>query len=426
MNKALWNKNFILVLTGQIVSLFGNAILRFALPLYLLNITGSPALFGLVSACAFIPMIFLAPAGGIIADRLNKRNIMVILDFSAAVLLLLLTVSLNHADPILCIFGALIFLYGIWGAYQPAVQASIPLLVPSESIMRANACINLVTSLSGLIGPVLGGALLAAFDIYPILFASLVCFFLSAVMEIFICIPFQKRKAEGNILKTGFYDLKESLHFMTVDFPLILKISLICTGFNLFLSSCANIGLPVIITQTLGFSAKTANRLYGLCEGVMGAGGLTGGLCAGLFASKLKARKTSALLFFCSLTLVPVAAVLTFPLHKFAACIILLVSVFFMMVTISLFSIQLMTYLQILTPEKLLGKVISCTMCISNCAVPLGQSAYGILFEKFDAMPQLLFFATFVIVSVISFLSVKPFLHVQDILDKMALNADKQ
>lgn len=426
MNNALWNKNFILVLAGQIVSLFGNAILRFALPLYLLNITGSPALFGLVSACAFIPMIFFTPAGGIIADRLNKRNIMVILDFSTAILLLLLAVSLKHINPILCIFGALIFLYGIQGAYQPAVQASIPLLVPAESMMRANACINLVSSLSGLMGPVLGGALLAAIGIYPIIFASLVCFFLSAVMEIFICIPFENRKTKGSILKTGFCDLKESLHFMTVDFPLILKISLICTGLNLFLSSCVNIGLPVIITQTLGFSAKTANRLYGLCEGVMGAGGLIGGLCAGVFASKLKADKASILLFFCGLMLVPVAAVLTFPLPKFAACIFLFISVFFMMAMISLFSIQLMTYLQILTPEELLGKVISCTMCISSCAVPIGQAAYGILFEKFDDVPQLLFFFTFVIVTAISFLSAKPFLHVQDILDKMALNADKQ
>lgn len=425
MNKALWNKNFILVLAGQIVSLFGNAILRFALSLYLLNVTGSPALFGLVSACAFIPMIVFAPFGGIIADRLNKRNLMVILDFSTAALLLLIAVSLNYVNPALCVFVALIFLNGIHGIYQPVVQASIPLLVPSESIMRANACINLVSSLSDLIGPVLGGALLASFGIYPILFASLICFFLSAVMELFICIPFQKRKSEGNVLKTGYYDLKESLHFMAVDFPLILKIGLLCTGINLFLSSCANIGLPVIMTQSLGYSTETANRLYGICEGMMGAGGLIGGLCAGFLGSKLSAGKNSALLFFCGLTLVPVAAVLTFPLPGSAACIILFVSVFFMMAIISLLSIRLMTYLQILTPEKLLGKVISCTTCISCCAVPIGQSAYGFLFEKFDAMPQLLFFGTFLIVTAISLLSVKPFLHVQEILDKMALNADK-
>ena len=49
----MWNRNFIMVVVGQIISLFGNAILRFALPLYLLNETESAALFGVVTACAF-------------------------------------------------------------------------------------------------------------------------------------------------------------------------------------------------------------------------------------------------------------------------------------------------------------------------------------------------------------------------------------
>ena len=60
----LFRRDFTLVAIGQIVSLFGNAILRFALPLYLLRQTGSAALFGLVSACSFLPMIALSFLGG--------------------------------------------------------------------------------------------------------------------------------------------------------------------------------------------------------------------------------------------------------------------------------------------------------------------------------------------------------------------------
>ena len=77
MNQKLFSKDFILVVVGQIISLFGNATIRFALPLYLLNLTGSSALYGTVTACAFIPAILLSPVGGIVADRINKRNIMV-------------------------------------------------------------------------------------------------------------------------------------------------------------------------------------------------------------------------------------------------------------------------------------------------------------------------------------------------------------
>ena len=128
------NRNFVMVVVGQIISLFGNAVLRFVLPLYLLSETGSAALFGIVSACAFIPMIVLGPVGGIFADRVNKRNIMVILDFSTALLVLFILCLLGKMDVVALIFTALFILYGIQGAYQPAVQASIPALLSNEHI----------------------------------------------------------------------------------------------------------------------------------------------------------------------------------------------------------------------------------------------------------------------------------------------------
>ena len=84
MKQKLFTKDFTMVVIGQIISLFGNAIIRFVLPLYLLNLTGSSALYGTVMACAFVPAVMLSPVGGIAADRVNKRNVMVILDFFTA------------------------------------------------------------------------------------------------------------------------------------------------------------------------------------------------------------------------------------------------------------------------------------------------------------------------------------------------------
>lgn len=72
-NYSIKNNNFILIVIGQIISLFGNGIIRFVLPLYLLQITGSSAIFGIVSAMSFVPLIIVMPIGGIIADRVNKK-----------------------------------------------------------------------------------------------------------------------------------------------------------------------------------------------------------------------------------------------------------------------------------------------------------------------------------------------------------------
>ena len=101
MNQRLFSKDFTLVVAGQIISLFGNAAVRFALPLYLLNVTGSSALYGTVTACAFIPAILLSPVGGIVADRVNKRNIMVTLDFFTAAVILGVSLLLDGGSLIL-------------------------------------------------------------------------------------------------------------------------------------------------------------------------------------------------------------------------------------------------------------------------------------------------------------------------------------
>lgn len=123
--KTIFSKDFILIAIGQIISIFGNQILRYALPLYLLNKTGSSSLFGSISASSFIPMLILFPVGEIIADNFNKKNIMVILDFSTTILIFLFCLLKGTIDIVPLMAITIIILYGIQGVYQPAVKASI-------------------------------------------------------------------------------------------------------------------------------------------------------------------------------------------------------------------------------------------------------------------------------------------------------------
>ena len=149
--QKLFQRDFTMVVIGQIISLFGNGILRFALPLYLLRETGSSSLFGIVTACSFIPMVIFSLFGGVVADRVNKRNIMVVLDFSTAFLTGFFYMTFQRLPLVPLMLIVLMILYGISGAYQPAVQASIPLLASADRLMQANAVINMVGTLSGLL-----------------------------------------------------------------------------------------------------------------------------------------------------------------------------------------------------------------------------------------------------------------------------------
>jgi len=152
MNK-LFKRDFTMVVVGQIISLFGSAILRFALPLYLLRETDSSSLFGAVTACSFIPMVIFSLFGGVIADRKNKRNIMVVLDFTTAAVILIFSFALGKISLVPLMIAVLMILYGISGIYQPAVQESIPLIAEKQFLMQGNAVINMVSTLAGLLGP---------------------------------------------------------------------------------------------------------------------------------------------------------------------------------------------------------------------------------------------------------------------------------
>ena len=412
----MWNRNFIMVVLGQIISLFGNAVLRFALPLYLLNQTGSAALFGIVSACAFIPMIVLSPVGGIFADRVNKRNIMVVLDFVTAVLVLVVILLLGKVNIVVLLLCALFILYGINGAYQPAVQASIPALLKGEHIMQGNAVINLVSSFTGLIGPVIGGALFGFYGIMPILYVCVICFLLSAVMEIFIQIPFEKKAAKGNIFAIGYGDLKESFRYMHKEQPIIMQFSLAIAAINMILSALVIIGLPIIVTQLLGFDQEMANRLYGYAQGALAMGSLCGGMGAGLLAKRLKPQKGYLLLLYDGLTLLPIGIAIMLPFKAMLSYGIILVSCFCMMFLATLFSIQIMSCLQSMVPESLIGKVISCAMCIGMCASPLGQAIYGGLFELLKGRVFVLFFVAAILTVMLALAMKKAFKKLENLV----------
>ena len=351
------------------------------MPLYLLNLTGSSALYGTVTACAFIPAILLSPIGGIVADRVNKKNIMVILDFFTAAVILMFSLLMNGVNLILLLTVTLMILYGIAGAYQPSVQASIPVLVNQNSFMMANSIINTISSFSSLLGPVLGGVLYSAYGLKPVLWVCMICFILSAVMETFIKMPFQKQASNGGILKEMRTDFTESINFIRKEKPVIGKVLLVVCGINLFLSAMIIVALPYLVTEVLNLEASQANRLYGFAEGALAAGGLAGGICAGIFGNKLEIHKSGKLIIACAICVFPISATLVLFPSGMINYIVIIVCCFVIMVFSTIFTVQMMSFVQTETPQNLIGKVIAVILTISMCAQPLGNALYGILFE---------------------------------------------
>lgn len=392
-NNKLFKKDFLLVAAGQIISLFGNQILRYALPLYLLTKTGSSAMFGTIAACSFIPMLLLYPIGGILADRLNKRTIMVILDFGTALLSLLFVLLAQTMNIAALMAVTMMLLYGIQGAYQPAVKASIPVLVDAQALVQANSVIDVISSLASMIGPVIGGILFSMFGLHPILLVSILCFLLSAIMELFINIPYVKQQETEGIVKSGIRDLKESFSFMMKKQPVLWKMSLFYAGVNLLMTSLVMIAVPVIITQYMNFSANTANRLYGYAQGMIAAGSVLGGLFAGGFSRKIHISSIPVFIIAAALSLILAGVGVQLKQTAMLSYGLLVLGCAMMLVLVTVFTIQIMSFIQNITPCHMIGKVVSCVICICMCTNPIGQFVYGIIFERLHSFLYLPFYA---------------------------------
>ena len=386
--RQIWHKNFIMVLVGQIVSLFGNAILRFALPLYLLEISGSPTLFGTVLALSALPMIILSPIGGVVADRVNKKRIMVTLDFIGAIAIVLYMLSMEVFSVVPATVVVMMALFGIQALMTPAVDGSIPLLISADQLVRANSVVFLVHSLSGMLGPAVGGILFAAFGIRSILVVSSIALALAAIMEMFIRIPDVKQEAAGKGLAVVFGDIAKGLRFIIKENPLIAKISIVIFFLQVTLGAFAIIGIPVMITQSL----KMPESMVGIAQAIMGAGGILGGILAGVLGNKLRIQKSHLLLLAVSALFIPLGLAFLFGAHYTVIYIILVATCLVVVCMMTLVSIRLVTLIQAESPPEMLGKVMALFIMLSTLGLPFGQFIYGILFEQLATLPWLVIF----------------------------------
>ena len=136
-----------LLILGQLTSLFGNFILKLALSMYVLEVTGSAAIIAGILSIAIIPTIVLSPLGGILADRADRRNIMVGLDGLTGMSVLCATLLLSESNA-LTVISVLLVVLSVLGAFEtPTVQVCIPTMLQGDNITKGNAVVNQVSSL---------------------------------------------------------------------------------------------------------------------------------------------------------------------------------------------------------------------------------------------------------------------------------------
>ena len=382
MGKTLYEKNFNILVLGQVISLFGSSIQRFALSLYLLDLTGSAGIFSAILALSMVPVVLISPIAGMLADRGNKKRLMIGLDsLSALLLLVYVWIVFNGQDHVLVIATVMVLLSTISTIYQPVVNTCVPLIVSRDHLVRANAIIQQVASLSQFLGPILAGLLYGFFGITGVVIINLVSFLFSALLELFLEIPHQRREGQQSFKAAFMTDMKESYHYLRHENLIDCRMLLFSGFYNLFLVPVFSVATPYLIKVTFALSSE----VYGWAEGMIALGMIVGGFIITYKPNHFHIKRVYQLLYLTSVSMMLMGGVVYLFHFGFidAATSVVLFTVCGMIImgVLGIANVLSAAYLYQAVDGAILGKILAFGSAFATLCIPLGQILFGGLLE---------------------------------------------
>jgi MFS family permease len=379
-SSVLHNYNFRMLWIGQGTSLLGDQFFMIAMPWLVLKLTSDPLALGTILAFIGVPRAIFMLLGGAITDRFSARLIMLISDVLRLALTIVLSVLILTGWMHLWFLYVLAVLFGIIsGFFIPASQAMMPLLVQPDELPISNSIYQGTTYLSGFVGPVLAGGLIAlfanqttsqgsaeltgiaaamVFDAFTYL-VSVVTLYLMHWQEV-VKPPVQ---AARNILTS----IQQGVAFLWGD-NLLRTLFILMVAANFLFNGPVIVGIPVLADVRMAGSAVA----YGFIMGAFGGGNLLGIVASSTMIQRLNHRLGTFMVgvivsFGVGLGLLSFVASLP------AAFAIMLV----MGAGNGVLGIALITFLQRKTPREMLGRVMSLVMLASLGLQPISQALTG-------------------------------------------------
>ena len=270
------NLNFFSIWIGQTVSVVGDFLYMIALMWWVLEKTGSTAAMATVAICSSLPAIVLGPFAGTYVDRVDKRKLLILMDLGRGVLIILPGVLyfLNQLQ-VWHIFVIAAFLSSMSTFFNPALATFIPVIVNKEQLVRANSISQMSSNLSGIIGPALGGALVALFGAGIVMFLDALSFFVSVAAILMVRVkveqvfPSEKRKR-------FLQELMDGLNFIRKESG-ILGLVVLFSILNFFVAP-VGVLIPLMVKKILRMGAEG----FGVLGSSISVGMVLGSLFLGM------------------------------------------------------------------------------------------------------------------------------------------------
>ncbi|MBX4148148.1 MULTISPECIES: MFS transporter [Paenibacillus] len=363
--KIHWKRNIILFLSSQTLSLFGSALVQYAIMWYITLTTQSGLMMTLYIICGFVPTFLLSPFAGVWADRYNRKSLIMIADAMIAVVTLILAITFMlgyQAVWLLFVISAVRALGA--GIQTPAVGAILPQIVPQEKLTKVNGINGSLQALTMFVAPIVSAALLIMATIEVIFFIDVVTAAI-AIFTLFVFLKIPLHKKASDTQSTGYLDdFKEGLAYIKQH--AFLKSFFIFFAIFFVLMAPAAFLTPLQVTRSFGDDVWRLTAIeIAFSVGMMAGGGIIASW--GGFKNKVYTMAIASLIM----------AVSTFALGIVPVFWIYLAIMAVFGVAMPIFNTPTTVMLQEKVDENYLGRIFGVFGMISTSMMPIGMLIFG-------------------------------------------------
>ncbi len=374
MQKKQWKKHFYTLWAGQTVSLLTSSVVQYALLWHLTQRTGSAAVLSMAALIGFLPMAVFGPFTGSLADRWDRRRIMIAADMAiAGAALILVLFGAAGKLPIPLIFGAL-FLRAMGTAFhQPCLNAVTPLMVPAEELDRCAGRTQAFQSVSTLVSPALAALLYAVMPLHLLIGLDVLGAAAGVIAVVFARIP-KTPRVESSVKAHVFLDTLNGLKYLFRQKGLF-SLTMVTTLLSFAYIPAASL-YPMMVLHRFGGTTTHA--------GIIETGFSIEMLLGGVILSALRGPKRRIFLMAASLLMIGLTVTcmgLLPPEGLMAFGVLTLLSG----LAAPFFQGLFMALLQRKVRPDYLGRVMGVSGSLMSLACPLGLAAAGAMAEAWGA-----------------------------------------
>lgn len=354
-----------------------------ALSLWVLDTTGSATYVGLVVMCAALTTVVLTPLGGVVADRVNRKTILITADVVVGLAMLSLALpffvlGLDDQLALLWLVCVQVLAGGAMAFFSPAIMATIPDISPRSRLDDANSLFSASNSLTNVVGSGLAGVLFRIVGGPALFVINGVGFLLSALSEAFLDLPPpEKRSAE----RIGVWvEAKDGLSYIGKHKGL-RNLFLLFAASNLLYAPVI-VAFPVLVTQSHAQSADWLGYIFGS----LGVGSMVG---LALF-TRVSSDGVGRFRWFTGCMIaqgITLCAIGGTPDSQSAVVIAFIAGM-----AIAPVNVMVMSVIQGTVPRQIVGRVSSVGALVAGSASPLGFGVGGVVLDLIDQNAPLMLY----------------------------------